>query len=85
MQIYLLTIQSVISICWKQLLFWQNFASEIFPDSKLHGANMEPIWSQQDPGGPHDGPMNLAIWVAFALYWDSEIQTRNNGKQSCIS
>ena len=29
------------------------------PDSKVHGANMGPIWGQQDPGGPHVGPMNL--------------------------
>ena len=32
------------------------------PDSKVHGANMEPIWGQQDLGGPHVGPMNFAIW-----------------------
>ena len=32
------------------------------PDSKVHGANMGPIWGQQDPGGPHVGPMDLAIW-----------------------
>ena len=32
------------------------------PDSKVHGANMGPIWGQQDSGGPHVGPMNLAIW-----------------------
>ena len=31
-------------------------------DSKVHGANIGPIWGQQDPGGPHVGPMNLAIW-----------------------
>ena len=30
---------------------------------KVHGANMGPIWGRQDPGGPHVGPMNLAIWV----------------------
>ena len=34
-----------------------------FPDSKAHGANMGPIWGRQDPGGPHIGPMNFAIWV----------------------
>ena len=34
-----------------------------FPDSKVHGANMGPIWGRQDPGGPHVGPMNFAIWV----------------------
>ena len=31
-------------------------------DSKVHGANMGPIWGRQDPGGPHAGPMNFAIW-----------------------
>ena len=31
-------------------------------DSKVHGANMGPIWGRQDPGGPHVGPMNFAIW-----------------------
>ena len=34
------------------------------PDIKVHGANMEPIWGQQDPGWPHVRPMNFAIWVA---------------------
>ena len=24
---------------------------------------MGPIWGQQDPGGPHVGPMNFVIWV----------------------
>ena len=33
-----------------------------FPDSKVHRANMGPIWGRQDPGGPHVGPMNLAVW-----------------------
>ena len=33
------------------------------PDSKVHGANMGLIWGQQDPGGPHVGPMNFVIWV----------------------
>ena len=32
------------------------------PDSKVHGANMGPIWGRQGPGGPHVGPMNFAIW-----------------------
>ena len=31
--------------------------------SKVHGANMVPIWGRQDPGGPHVSPMNFAIWV----------------------
>ena len=33
------------------------------PDSKVYGDNMGPIWGQQDPDGPHVGPMNFAIWV----------------------
>ena len=33
-------------------------------DSKVHGANMGPIWGRQDPGGPYIGPMNFAIWVS---------------------
>ena len=33
------------------------------PDSKVHEANMGPIWGQQDPGGPQVSPMNFAIWV----------------------
>ena len=32
------------------------------PDSKVHGANMGPIWGGQDPGGPHVCPTNFAIW-----------------------
>ena len=36
-------------------------------DSKVHGANMGLIWGQQDPGGPHDGPMKFAIWVAILI------------------
>ena len=35
----------------------------VYPDSKIHGANMGPIWGWQDPGEPHVGPMNFAIWV----------------------
>ena len=36
--------------------------SVISTDSKVHGANMGPTWGWQDPGGPHVGPMNLAVW-----------------------
>ena len=35
------------------------------PDSKVHGANMGPIWDRQVLVGPHVGPMNLAIWDDF--------------------
>ena len=38
-------------------------------DSKVHGANMGPTWARQDPGGPHVGPMDLAIWgvIGFSV------------------
>ena len=41
-----------------------QFPGKIYdnPDSKFHVANMGPIWGRQDPGGPHVGPMNFAIW-----------------------
>ena len=28
---------------------------------------MGPIWGRQDPGGPHVGPMNFAIWDPMAI------------------
>ena len=33
------------------------------PVNEVHGPNMGPIWSWQDPGGPQVGPMKFAIWV----------------------
>ena len=38
----------------------------IIPDSKVHGANMGPIWGRQDPGGPRVGPINFDIWDIHA-------------------
>ena len=43
--------------------FESVWASEVYtPDSKVHEANMGPILGRQDPGGPHVGPTNIAIW-----------------------
>ena len=28
----------------------------------LIARSMGPIWGRQDPGGPHVGPMNFAVW-----------------------
>ena len=36
-------------------------------DSKIHGAKMGLIWGRQDPGVPHVGRMNFAIWDSLAL------------------
>ena len=44
---------------------WVDTFECTYPDSKFHGANMGPIWGWQDPGGPHVGPMNFAIWVGL--------------------
>ena len=38
------------------------------PDSKVHGVNMGSTWGRQAPGGPHVGPMNLAIRATFIRY-----------------
>ena len=53
--------------CASDLWSWKVLFLEIFllRNSKVHGANMGPIWGRQDPGGPHVGPMNFAIWVVF--------------------
>ena len=41
----------------------RTFVSRTVPDGKGYGANMGPAWGRQHPGGPHVGPMNLAIWA----------------------
>ena len=49
--------------CAKFILVHGYWCSDT--DSKVHGANMGPICAQQDPDGPHVGPMNFAIWNAY--------------------
>ena len=39
----------------------------VFPDKKVHGANMGPTWVLSAPDGPHVGPMNLAIKANYGL------------------
>ena len=46
---------------------------QLYPDSKVHGTNMGPIWGRQDPGGPHVGPMNFVIWVSLVVIWDDTL------------
>ena len=58
---------------------WSWIVGQKSPDSKAHGANMGgPIWDRQDPGGPHVGPMNFAIWVIlgsrYGLYAVSSLE-----------
>ena len=40
----------------------------MFPESKVHGANMGPTWVLSAPDGPQVDPMNLAIRV-IAYNW----------------
>ena len=47
-------------------------SSVMFPDSKVHGANMGPTWGRQDPGGPHVGPVKLYIWVLVWCMWHTK-------------
>ena len=56
---------------------WDNF-----PDSKVHGATMGPTWGWQDPGGPHVGQVNLAIYV---LLWKMNCDQLNSDNFFIIS
>ena len=47
-------------------MFDMLYYTNDIPDSKVHEANMEPIWGRQDPDGPDVGPMNFAIWDMLA-------------------
>ena len=65
------------SVQWENVM-WRNVSS---PDSKVHGANMGPIWGRQDRGGPHVGPINLAIWVIATMMHHHVKILRSNQKK----
>ena len=55
------------------MLMPENSSRTKSPDSKVHGANMGPIWGGQVPGEPHVGPMNYlgqycGFWLADTLH-----------------
>ena len=54
---------------WTKITLWRCGKAwrKTFPDSKVHGSNMGPTWGRQDPGVPHVGPMNFAIWAMIPL------------------
>ena len=58
MQIYVLWIHECVIKTGSGLV-------SVNPDSKVHGANIGPIWGRQDPGGPQMSHVNLAIWEAI--------------------
>ena len=51
-----------------ELLAATGFVGLWLSDSKAHEANMGSISGRQDPGGPHVGPMNFAIWAGFQMW-----------------
>ena len=53
---------ALISVCLRERVPGMPLVENHMSDSKVHGANIGPIWGRQDPGGPHVGPMNFAIW-----------------------
>ena len=57
-----------------------HYIHEDTPNSKVHGANMGPIWGQQDPGGPHVGPWLVLSgnrhhddWRISMDWWSSQL------------
>ena len=44
----------------------------IYPDGKVRVANMGPTWVLAAPGGPHVGPMNLAIQGTIEIWEEDE-------------
>ena len=47
--------------CESNMKYYVACIAETVRDSKVHGANTGPTWVLSAPGGPHIGPMNLAI------------------------
>ena len=45
------------------------------PESKVHGANMGPIWGRQVPGGSHIGPVNFVLWEDKVFHYNDVIMT----------
>ena len=62
------------SLLCRDLLEVRWLQIQCYPDSNVHGANMGPIWGRQDPGGPHVGPMKLAIWVVICQHSSRHVQ-----------
>ena len=64
--------------CWFKAvcvttIYFQYF-DFILPDSKIHGANMGPIWVLSAPYGSHVGPMDFAIWAWITFTETHEIK-----------
>ena len=54
---------------WVKYLGHHSFsAQESFPDSKVHEANIRPIWVLSAPDEPHVGLMNLVVRVINSMW-----------------
>ena len=62
---YIYIMLCIISQFWESMdgRNTSSWTRRTYPGSKIHAATMGTIWGRQDPGGPHVGPMNFAIWV----------------------
>ena len=68
------------NVHFPQLSLNTRWCLKIMPESKVHGANMGPIWGRQDPGGPNVGPMNFAIWDSIRTIGKSLVNYSNGAK-----
>ena len=59
----------------------KGWAKNHNPDSKVHGANMGPIWGQQDP----DGPLFLYFWfILCTISLHAIIKNLHVSTASCV-
>ena len=57
----------------------RHYRSDVYPDSKVHGANMGHTWVLSAPDGLHVGPMDLAIMIGLHRV----LQQHHHQAQSC--
>ena len=73
---------------WCQLVAELDWYSDLYPYSKVYGANMGPTWVLSAPDGPHVGSMNLDIRVAWWLWdcqWGKHHGPQLAGILSCVN
>ena len=73
-------------MAWSNITWYHKISGYLqrYPDSKVHGANMGPTWGQQDPGGPHVGPMNLTIRVCIQKKSILNLTLKHRETHGCV-
>ena len=68
--IYIILNFTVELLFWRCKIAYQTQNSLPWEQGSLgqHGAHLSPVGPRWAPGGPHVGPMNLAIWVNMDFY-----------------